>query len=107
MGRVVHGEKTAQCGYDLVWRHSGGLRANSGGYIPRHLALRGGHFRRYAHRLKPRRCGGFCVYAGHSHHVRRQREKIMDAAQDGLIAQEAWGDVALGFGVAMVSAFSW
>ncbi|MFO1367975.1 MAG: undecaprenyl-diphosphate phosphatase [Marinagarivorans sp.] len=32
-------------------------------------------------------------------------KKIMDAAQDGLIAQEAWGDVALGFGVAMVSAF--
>ncbi|HEY6528874.1 MAG TPA: undecaprenyl-diphosphate phosphatase [Cellvibrionaceae bacterium] len=32
-------------------------------------------------------------------------KKIIDAAQDGLIQQEAWGDVALGFIVALVSAF--
>jgi undecaprenyl-diphosphatase len=32
-------------------------------------------------------------------------KKIMDAAQDGLIQQEAWGDVALGFSVALITAF--
>ncbi|MEY4588679.1 MAG: hypothetical protein RL497_755 [Pseudomonadota bacterium] len=32
-------------------------------------------------------------------------KKIMDAAQDGMIQQEAWGDIALGFVAAMVTAF--
>jgi len=32
-------------------------------------------------------------------------KKIMDAAQDGVIHQESWGDIALGFFVAMVTAF--
>lgn len=32
-------------------------------------------------------------------------KKILDAAQEGMIYQEAWGDVALGFGVALVSAY--